>query len=123
MRKQIILLLLLLCGTLAQAQSIEQHIRQQREGVGQVNLHISESVYHAMITENSALEEEKTEKTLDEQLKELENFKKSPKSKEMQEVIPVRVDWPLKRPMTRLSVCSLNILFILILSLLVGFAR
>jgi hypothetical protein len=83
MRKQILFLLLLLCGTLAQAQSIEQHIRQQREGVGLVNLHISESVYHAMIVENSALEEDKAEKTLDEQLKELENFKNAPKTRVM----------------------------------------
>ena len=84
MRKQILLLLLLCCTAWAQAQSIEQHIRQSRAGAGQVTLNISESVYHAMITDNSIVtEEEKEEKSLDEQMKDLEAFKNAPKSKVM----------------------------------------
>lgn len=72
--------MLLFCASV-HAQSIEQHIRQQRAGLGQVILNISESVYHAMITDNSAVEDEKTEKNLDEQMRELEAFKNAPKSK------------------------------------------
>ena len=80
MRKQLLLFFLLMCGIWAQAQSIEQHIRQQKAGSGQVVLNISESVYHAMITDNSL---DSKEKDLDEQMRELEEFKNAPKAKVM----------------------------------------
>lgn len=66
-----------------QAQSIEQHIRQQRAGAGQVILNIPESVYHAMITDHSSVQVEKGDKSLDDQMKDLEAFKNAPKSKVM----------------------------------------
>lgn len=83
MRKQILFFLMLVSCVYVQAQSIEQHIRQQRAGAGNVVLNISESVYHAMTSGNTVVEEDKTEKSLDDQLKELEAFKNAQKSKVM----------------------------------------
>ena len=73
---------MMLC-TFVKAQTIEQHVQQQRAGEGQVVLHISESVYHAMTSDNSVVEDDKTEKSLDDQLRELEAFKNAQKSKVM----------------------------------------
>lgn len=79
MKRQILSLILLMLCAFVQAQSIEQHVQQQRAGEGQVVLHISESVYQAISRDNSI--DEKEDKNLDEQMKELEAFKNAPKVK------------------------------------------
>lgn len=83
MRKQFLLFVLLAFCTSVQAQSIEQHIRAQRAGAGQVILNISESVYRAMTTDHTNSTADKAEKSLDDQMRDLEAFKNAPKSKAM----------------------------------------
>lgn len=81
MKKQILFFLLMMLCTFVEAQTIEQHVQQQRAGEGQVVLHISESVYQAMSRDNSALDDERGDKNLDEQMRDLEAFKNAPKMK------------------------------------------
>lgn len=61
------------------AQTIEQHVQQQRPGEGQVVLHISEAVRQAILGHTGNREE----KSLEERMKELEAFRNAEKVKAM----------------------------------------
>ena len=78
MKRQILFGLILLLSLCASAQSIEQSVRQDRQGQGHVNLHIAASVHHAM-TAPKQEEEASAPTTLEEKMQKAREFRDAEK--------------------------------------------